>query len=131
MYPIPKLTKVDEAFPANVGWIPQMEEIPAQFHRPMNTKGGRFFLSIFGGRMDYSRMGMLPREGVDPEAAWRALVVCMTTFGIKHERKEAAFAFLVDQWFSDVRWTDQDGIEEKFEDTELDAAWLAAREQKE
>ena len=128
MHPIPKLSEVDVAFPANIEWIPPLSDIPAKYHRPQNTKAGRFFLSLFFRGIALDRLGMLPREGVVAEAAWRALVVCLTTFGIKHEHKEAAFAFLIDQWFRDIRWTEKDGTEVPFENAEFDAEWLAARE---
>lgn len=125
MIPIPHLTPVDVAFPARAKWIPPMAEIPAQFHRPTETKGGRLFLDIFRGGVDYRTLGMLARDGVDPEKAWKALQVCATTFGIQHEHKEAAFAFLVDQWFTDIRWSTKDGRGEAFEDRALDDAWRA------
>ncbi len=127
MTPIPKITNVDLAFPADVGWIPPLSEIPEQFRRTENTKQGRFFMDLFSGRVIETDIGMLPREGVSAKDAWRALMVCLSTYGIKHEHKEAAFAFLHSEWFVDLRWVTKDGVTVRFDDAELDAMWTGSR----
>lgn len=124
--PVPSVTKIDVAFPAHVKWVPPMADIPEMFRRP-DTKQGRFFMELFAGRnggVVVSQLGMMPRKGVNPEAAWNALQCVLGTFSIQMEHKEAAFAYLCSEWFSDIRWQTKNGTVEPFDDADLEAAWL-------
>lgn len=130
MTPVPTISDVDLAFPAKVDWIPMLGEIPLEFHSDSAaTKQARFFRAVFYGsgedRVITNKTGLLPKPGVDAAKAWRALQVVLATFAIKHERKEAAFAFLCAEWFADIRWETKKGTVVTFEDVELDRAWCA------
>jgi hypothetical protein len=47
---------------------------------------------------------MIPREDVDPKKAFQALQVITGSFSPKHEHKEAAFAYLANEWFDIIAW---------------------------
>jgi hypothetical protein len=43
-----------------------------------------------------------PREGVDPEKAFRAIKATLGSFAPKHQHKEAAVAYMLSCWFAKV-----------------------------
>lgn len=125
MRPIPEVSPVDIAFPARGAQIaPPLCEIPEPFFAG-GTKGHRFFSDWFFARVDWSRVGMLPKEGVDPAAAFRVLEVVVGTRAIKQEHKEAAVSYLLHEWFEDFRWATRDGTQNRFESELLDREWLS------
>lgn len=127
MRSIPEVSDVDLAFPARgVEFAPPLSEIPELF-RAGGTKGHRFFSDWFGGRVDWTRVGMLPKEGVDPAAAFRVLQVVAGTWSIKHQHKESAVAYLLHEWFEDFRWATRDGVQNRFDPELLDREWLSLR----
>lgn len=131
MTPIPKVTDVDRAFPTSRALgasLPGFDVIPPEFGTLTSfghTKWNRLFNAVFvhAGRMSWKRFGLLPKEGVVAADAWRALEVLLGVRDIKHEHKEAAWAFLASEWFADCRWEISGVGEVPFDDAELDAAW--------
>jgi len=46
----------------------------------------------------------LPKEGIDPQMAFRHIKACLGDWGPKHEHKFAGCAYLLSLWFDDVEW---------------------------
>jgi len=155
MIPVPQVADVDCAFPtlhpleATLAQIPvevftrgrpgyrvthlTAAEMDASTVRVVPTeKWDRLFAVIFyfSTRMNWERFGLLPKKDVNAADAWRALTVLIRVWDIKHERKEAAWAYLASQWFDDVRWEQLDGETVTFNDVEFDAAWLEHTKEK-
>ncbi len=98
--PVP-VRAMDLAFPADVERLipdydtaraeatPEWEDFAQYWFYPSPSPGVRFY----------------PREGIDPEEAYRHLSCVLRTFSIKHEHKIAAMAVLCAAWF----WTIFDG----------------------
>lgn len=104
MLTVPKVDDVDVAFPARgVELAPAWEDIPEKFKRE-NTVGKRLFGVLFYGEPRTKTVEWHPKRGVDKNDACRVLAVIIGCFGLKHEHKEAAFAYLVDEWFDAVSW---------------------------
>ena len=115
MLPIPEVSDADIAFGAKGAQItPAWDDIPDQYkHR--HTKGVELFEDIFFGFADTATIRLIPKDGVDPEHAWRALQTVMHTFETAHERKTAGWAYLFHEWFADASWQRKDGIERTFD----------------
>ena len=106
MFPIHEVTDAEMAFPANVlEFMPKMEDISEEFkgfgsaRDPIEVK----FISDWFFR-GLKTCELIPREGVDAKKAFRHLSMIMRSYEPKHEHKEAACAFLVREWFSDVSY---------------------------
>lgn len=129
--PIPKVRDVDRAFPTSDAfpemWMPTLDDIPYEFE--LKRKWQKFFHRAFftADLVKWERVGMLPREGVDPNDAWRAMEVVMGLRDIKHEHKEALWPYLGSQWFEDVRFELTSGEMVTFEDSTFDLEWRAAQ----
>ena len=97
MLPIPVLTDVQMAFPANPP-LPDWATIPQEFREgrtPFNEIASRLFFQ--GGALaDY---GLTPKPGVNLSEAVRALRACLGSFSPKHEHKEAGVAYMLSEWF--------------------------------
>ena len=100
MRAVPDISQVAIAF-GDIKHLPPMKEIPEEFHRgrtKWNDLFGRWFYSGLPGTTEF-----YPKEGVDPQKAIRAVQAIMCSFEPKHEHKEAGVAFLLSEWFEDVK----------------------------
>ena len=95
-FPVVEVNDVDMAFPARKVW-PDYEVIPDKYKRRDHPYVELFSGVFFDGKSSLFRG--VPREGIDPEKAWRHLVCVFGTYGIQHEHKEAAVCFLIDSFF--------------------------------
>lgn len=104
MFPIHEFTKVEEAFPSSVeAFMPKYKDIPSEYkEHNWNFKPCKFFSDMFF--VGIANVKLQPREGVDSVKAWTHLQCIARSYEPKHEHKEAAFAFLLDEWFSDYSW---------------------------
>lgn len=97
-YPVnDKLTRLDLAFPVSVKHLmPDPSTIP----RESKHSGlvSRWFFSGLPKDTEF-----VPREGIEPGKALAHVKCIMGSFEPKHEHKEAACAFLLDQWFSEIK----------------------------
>lgn len=98
MYPIKEdISDAMLAFPANVeGIMPAMKDIPEQYrrgHTPANSFAAQWFFNGLKNPKFY------PKAGVNAEKAFNHLRCILGSFQPKHEHKEAAVAFLLDEWF--------------------------------
>lgn len=93
------------AFPANVvkEYMIPYNEIPEEYKNfNQRTEGGKFFMDMF--YCGITDVEITPREGIDPEKAWRHIRAISGSFEPKHEHKEACVAFLLEHWFSKLKW---------------------------
>ena len=75
--------------------LPSVQEIPEDYpdrRRWLQFQRDWFFEGYFPP--------LLRREGIDAETAFRHLSCLQRTFGIKHQHKEAAVAWLASLWFA-------------------------------
>lgn len=104
--PIPKLSDLDIAFPARaMEWLPPMDEIPDKFKARGNAWTrlvGRWFAKGLPRTTEF-----VPKEDVDAKAAFNVVRACLGSFEPKHEHKEAGCAFLMSEWFVQVRDGDE------------------------
>jgi|1185.fasta_scaffold07317_4 hypothetical protein len=103
MFPINgKLTKLDIAFPASVQrMMPAYDAIPEDYKRgskPACRIASRWFFEGLPKATEFK-----PRTGVDVTQALAQLKCILGSFEPKHEHKKAAVAFLLDEWFEEVR----------------------------
>jgi hypothetical protein len=95
------VSAVELAFPANP-LMPAWDDIPEDFRRDRGD--ARPWLEFqrkwfFEG---FPKAGLLRREGVDAEIAFRHLASIQGSFAPKHEHKEAAVAWLASRWFAGI-----------------------------
>lgn len=97
MLPIPEISDVMLAFPADPP-VPAQDEIPERYRvgidLPVVTARA---LAVGQPPTDVE---MRPRDGVDAGKAIRAIKAALGSFGLKHEHKVAAVAYMLDEWFS-------------------------------
>ena len=90
------------AFPANaLKRMPTREEIPEEFwqgHTKWNKLASQWFFSGLKG----AEFTMV--DGVDQDLALRHLGSILGRYAPKHENKEAAVAYLMSLWLSDVKY---------------------------
>ena len=86
------------AFPAHVvgKLLPFWNEIPEEFREEQDQYSRHVYRWFYHG---IDKRQWKPRDGIDPEIAWRHLQACMGSFEPKHEHKIAGVAWLMSQWF--------------------------------
>lgn len=91
------------AFPARVEHLmPSYGECGAALAE-MSDRGARwlaFQMSWFADGLP-ERLSIRPREGVDPDAAFRHLYAIQASYQPKHEHKAVAVAYLASLWFEE------------------------------
>lgn len=103
MYPINgKLSNLDIAFPASVSHLmPPWTDIPEKYRRSAGIAARWFYTGLPVGTE------FIPRDGVDVTQAMAQLKCILGSFEPKHEHKLAAVNFLLDEWFSEVRFPEE------------------------
>ena len=97
-----KVSDVLLVFPAGVMHLmPALEEIPEDFQRGRTKLNALFGKWFYGG---LKSLQLAPKDGIDTDIAIRHIRCIMGSFEPKHEHKEAAVAFLLDQWFEGGEW---------------------------
>lgn len=95
------VSKLEMAFAAHVSHLmPPYESIPDEFKNgrtKQNEIVARWFFSGLPGGTKF-----VPKEGIDAAAALNHIKTILRSYEPKHEHKEAACAYLLDQWFEDV-----------------------------
>ena len=104
MYPIAEVSIADVAFGCNALKImPKYEDIPDEFKNFNNqTKWNQLITDWFFCGL--SKLKTIPKNGVDEKKALAHIKSIMGSFEPQHEHKEAAAAFLMNEWFDDVEW---------------------------
>jgi hypothetical protein len=105
-WPIPELSQAAEVFPADaLKWMPSMDEIPDEFKRDYRGNGWRAVTERWFFDGIAAEVEFYPRDGVDPEKAYRALSATLRSYAPSHQHKEAAVAFMMACWFKKVaKW---------------------------
>ena len=99
MKPI-KVSDVELAFPANVEHlVPPYEEI-LKIYKKNNPWDKVFSEFFYNGNKN--KIGLFPKEDIDPMLAWRHISCVMGTYSIKHEHKIAGCCYLFDAFYSDA-----------------------------
>jgi len=103
MFPIPETKKVDLAFGVDMNKVPRYEDIPEEFKRSSsNNKWCKLFSAWF--YCGLKSLELTPKPGVDKDKALKFIRSIMASFAPQHEHKEAACAFLFNEYFSDVKY---------------------------
>lgn len=102
MIPVPVLTDASQAF-GNVDHLPDYKSIPDEFKNwngrsKWNTIVTNWFFKGLPKETEF-----IPKPGVDGKEALRALNAIMRSWAPKHEHKEAGVAYLMSEWFEDVK----------------------------
>lgn len=101
MLEIPERTKLDVAFSTDdLSWLP-MEKIPEEFKSSFNKWAriaSRWFFNGLPGGTEF-----VPKDGVDVHKAMMAIRCALSSFEPKHQHKEAAVAYMLSEWFSDIK----------------------------
>lgn len=101
MFPIADIDNATLAFPASVRHLmPPQEDIPDEFKYGA-TRWNKLFSDWFFSGL--SSLELTPKEGVDKDKAMRHIRTIMGSFEPKHEHKEAAVAYLLNEWFADEK----------------------------
>jgi hypothetical protein len=100
--PIPEITGADRVF-GKVDHLPPYAEIPKEFKDWNDESKWNVIISrwFFQGLPKDTRF--YPKPGVDPKAALAAIGAIMASFAPKHEHKVAGCAYLLSEWFDDVK----------------------------
>ena len=101
MFTIASIDDATLAFPASVRHLmPAQADIPDEFRRHSN-RWNRLFSDWFF--LGLESLELTPKEGVDKAKALRHIRAVMGSFEPKHEHKEAAVAYLLNEWFVDEK----------------------------
>jgi hypothetical protein len=102
MRKVPNMTALDIGF-GNINHLPLMEEIPDKF-KELNTPQNRFIGNWFFLGMKLEEMNkLIPKEGVDKKMAIQAIQAILRSWEPKHEHKEAGCAYLLSEWFEELK----------------------------
>jgi len=98
---------ITAAFPVDVYHLmPPEKEIPEKYWRIVDDSWpGKLFTALFFNGL--VNLKLIPREGVDAQAAFRHIRAIMGSFQPKHEYKEAACRYLFDHWFVSATWEER------------------------
>lgn len=106
VFPIHEFSDIDVAFPASVTkYMPPYADIPKEYKHG-DTKWNKLFNSWFF--VGLKSLDLTAKEGIDKNKALRHIRCVMGSWEPQHEHKEAAVAYLLDQWFSDAKWIAND-----------------------
>lgn len=96
-----KISDAEAAFPAHGNkLLPPKSDIPESFdsdNKWHDIAYGWFYFGLPKGVKFY------PKDGIDPKLAMRHLKAALGSFEPKHEDKMTGVAWLLSQWFDDVR----------------------------
>lgn len=94
------VTDLQIAFPADLReLLPPLELIPDEFKRGRNEWTKFVDRWFFEG---FPESGVIRKDGVDAELAYRHLSVLIGSYEPKHEHKVAAVAWLASRWFDGI-----------------------------
>lgn len=102
MFPIKEVTGLDVAFGGNIELLmPRYEDIPKEFKRCSGNVWvdlvNRWFFS------GLKNTEFIPKNTVDKSKALAHIRAIMVSFAPAHEHKAAGCAFLLAEWFEDVK----------------------------
>ena len=83
--------------------LPKRSEVPEEFDFMGGSKWNKLFTDMFFVGLE--DLDLVPKEGVDPDAAFKCVRAHMGSWEPKHEDKEAGVAFMMSVLFEDATWT--------------------------
>lgn len=96
------INTIDSVFPTCTdGILPAWKDIPDEFKDSSNKWCRLFSRWCFLGLPKETEFK--PKAGIDLQLALRHLKYCMKSWEPKHEHKEAGCAYLMSQWFEDIK----------------------------
>lgn len=104
--------QIDFAFPSDVigRFLPPVEEIPKDFH---GTKEHRYWeelaARLFYGDTRNKDLQLYPKEGVDPEKAYRMINACLRSYQPRQEHKMLGVSFLFNSFFEKYDYKEAGG----------------------
>lgn len=101
---------LDIAFPAGaLERMPAWEDIPEEYRSNSYREWPlKFWTDAFHWGIK-NNVAIYPKNGIDPEKAFRHLRSIVGSFEPKHEHKMAALSYLTDKWFDSIEWERGDG----------------------
>lgn len=81
--------------------LPPYDEIPIEF-KLGRTKWNKLVTDWFFNGIEIHEL--ISKEGIDPEKAFRHIQAIMSSFIPKHQHKEAGCAFLLNEFFEDIKY---------------------------
>jgi len=102
---IPEVTDTEIAF-GTINGLPADKEIPEVFWSDYKDKSAGKWRKLFEDCffLGLKELDLTPKEGIDPDKAWRHVRALMRSWHPKHEHKTAGCAYLMSQYFSDAKW---------------------------
>lgn len=85
-----------------IGHLPKYEEIPEEFKKD-NHNWVKFVETWFYQGLKKGLV-MVPKPGVNPNEALRAIKAILASFSPKHEHKMAGCAYLCSEWFTGTEY---------------------------
>lgn len=102
-----EIDDVTLAFPANaLDFMPVWENIPER-HKRERGWTHQLWSDLFFRGLD--AIELYPKEGIEPEKAFRQLRAIAGSFAPQHEHKEATLSYLTEKWFEGATWTPSGG----------------------
>lgn len=104
MFAIAEIDPISAMFPTRVDHLmPKYENIPKEFK---NWNGRGKWNKVVSDWFFYGLKNAkwTPKPGVDTQKALRHVKVVLGSWEPKHEHKEAGVAFLLNEWFVDVKY---------------------------
>ena len=83
--------------------LPKRSELPEEFQFMGSSKWNKLFTDIFFVGLE--DLDVIPKEGVDVNAALKCVKAHMGSWEPKHEDKESGVAYMMSVLFEDATWT--------------------------
>lgn len=107
MLPVPKLDDPRVVF-GDISHMPKWGDLPEEFRRgcfshPWCRVAENWFFNgckfDADGKLIVGSVKLHPKDGVDQDAALRAIKACLGSWAPKHEHKIAGVGFMFSEWF--------------------------------
>ncbi len=82
--------------------LPTQEDIPEEYKFHTNSKWNKLFSDMFFSGL--SDLQFTPKEGIDPEAAFKCVRAHMASWEPSHQDKESGVAYMMSVLFEDATW---------------------------
>tara|TARA_Y100000310_G_scaffold344349_1_gene456651 strand:- start:3469 stop:3849 length:381 start_codon:yes stop_codon:yes gene_type:complete len=109
MLEIPEIDNVNLAFPTDSHIIPR-DQIPKEYKsNGEKSRYAEFYMHAWydSTGKTFEEMALIPRDGVDPKLAWRAIQNTSGSWDIKHQHKEEAIGYMLNEWYEHM-WYEGD-----------------------
>ncbi len=94
-----QISTAQKAFGVYQGYLPEYKDVPEEFKSGSNKWLKLVNTMMFKGT---ENLQLKPKDGINPQEAFDHISACMTSWGPKHEHKEAGCAYMFSIWFDDI-----------------------------